>query len=100
MTAISFGGSMNIHFDLDDLGSQGLTFVGNQRISTSHEVILLVLGVAERFTGPDIVRLVPGECSIEFHSLYNPRAGEEIPLDKTRRIICSTEDRQYSATAE
>jgi hypothetical protein len=91
---------MNIHFDIDDLGSQGLTFGGNQRISTSHGVILQVLGIVERFTGPSISRLIPGECSIEFHKHYNPKAGQDIPWDNTQRIICSTEDGQYSGTAE
>jgi len=100
LTVISFGRSMNVHFDIDDLGSQGLTFGGNQYITSNTGAYLKVIGVVERFTGPDISRLSDGECSIEFEGTYDPQSGQQIPWDKTRRIICATEDGLYSGTAE
>jgi len=100
LTVISFGRSMNVHFDIDDLGSQGLTFGGNQYITSNTGAYLKVIGVVERFTGPDISRLSDGECSIEFEGTYNPQSGQQTPWDKTSRIICATKDGLYSGTAE
>jgi len=100
LTVISFGRSMNVHFDIDDLGSQGLTFGGNQYFTSNSGASLRIIGVVERFSGPDISRLSNGECSIEFEGNYNPQSGQEIPWNKTRRIICATEDGLYSGTAE
>jgi len=100
LTVISFGKSMNVHFDIDDLGSQGLTFGGNQYITSTTGAYLKVIGVVERFTGPNISRLSEGECSLEFEGTYNPQSGQKIPWNKTRRIICATEDGLYIGTAE
>ena len=99
LTVISFGKSMNIHFDIDKIGSRGLTFGGNQVVTTSHGAVLQVIGVTERLEGPDQSEIVGGECTVEFSGLYNPRAGQKIPWGKTARIVCTSADGRFHGTA-
>lgn len=100
LTVISFGKSMNIHFDINELGPNGLSFIGNRVVTTSHGAILQVLGVLERFNGPDQNELVPGECVVDFSTIYSPDSGQKAPWDETARIICTTEDGRFNATAQ
>lgn len=100
LTVISFGKSMNIHFDIDKMGSMGLSFGGNQFFTTSHGAVLQVMGVTERFNGTDHTEIVDGECAVEFAGRYNPMTSQKLPWDKTTRIICVSADGRFNGTAE
>jgi len=100
LTVISFGRSMNVHFDTDSMGSQGLSFGGNQVVTTNTGAVLQVVGVAERFNRPDNAEMLDGECTILFESSYHCRSGQKFPWDKTKQIVCVTEDGRFNGTAE
>ena len=100
LTVISFGKSMNIHFDIDDLGSRGISFGGNSYTTTSHGAVLEILGVVDRFSGEDSLQYVHGECTIDIPEIYDPRKKMKAPWKSTNRIICVSQDGRFNAFAE
>jgi hypothetical protein len=84
-TVISFGRSMNIHFDLDELGHTGLTFISNAPRQDGDGLSIPVIAIWQRFREPSPASAAAGECSIS---------------SGLSKIICITSDGLYSATAE
>jgi hypothetical protein len=100
LTVISFGESMNIHFDIDKIGTQGLTFAGNLLLISADGASLAVMGVVERFRGPNRSALSPGICAVTFARPHDPSGDQPAPWNNTRQILCVSEDGRFSGTAE
>lgn len=84
-TVISFGRSMNIHFDLDELGHSGVTFISNSPTEDRDGLSAPLVAIWNRIGSPSPATPVKGECLITAGLLS---------------ITCTTSGGNYSATAE
>lgn len=84
-TVISFGKSMNIHFDLDELGHNGLTFISNAPQQDGDGMSVPLVAIWQRIGKPSPASPAGGEC-------YISRG--------LSKITCITSNGLYSATAE
>jgi hypothetical protein len=84
-TVISLGRSINIHFNLDELGHSGVTFISNSPVEDGDGISAPLVGFWYRIGKPSPASPVEGECAIAAGLLS---------------ITCITSDGSYSAVAE
>ena len=81
--------SINIHFDLDDLGARGLTFIGlartNESFNANAETEMLVYAVNQRYGKKEPILESEGSCFLA--------ANQEL-------IRCVTRDGKYESNAK